>query len=124
MDNQALCSLSLHELSEQLRAGKVSSSEATRATLDRIRAHAGLNAYITVMEDSALAAAAQADNELRAGRSRGPLHGVPVAVKDLCWTKGVPTTCASRVLRGWRPDASATVVERLEAAGAIIVGKL
>jgi amidase len=124
MDNQALCSLSLHELSEQLRAGKVSASEATRATLDRIRANSGLNAYITVMGDSALPAAAQADNELRAGRSRGPLHGVPVAVKDLCWTKGVPTTCASRVLRGWRPDASATVVERLEAAGAIIVGKL
>jgi amidase len=124
MNPDALCYLSLHELADELRAGKVSSMEATRAILDRIRTHAGLNAYITVMEDSALGAARVADNEMRAGRIRGPLHGVPVAVKDLCWTKGVLTTCASRVLRDWRPDASATVVERLEAAGAIIVGKL
>src|SRR5260370_31447227 len=124
MDNQALCHLSLHELAGHLRAGKVSSGEVTRAILARIRAHAGFNAYITVMEESALGAATVADNEMRAGRLRGPLHGVPVAVKDLCWTKGVLTTCASRVLRDWRPDTSATVVDRLEAAGAIIVGKL
>jgi amidase len=124
MNPDALCYLSLHELADELRAGKVSSTEATRAILDRIRAHAGLNAYITVTEDSALRAATVADNERRTGRIRGPLHGVPVAVKDLCCTKGVLTTCASRVLRDWRPDTSATVVERLEAAGAIIVGKL
>ena len=124
MDNQALCNLSLHELSDQLRTAKVSSSEATRAILDRIRAHRDLNAYIAVMEESALRAASQADAEIRADRYRGPLHGVPVAVKDLCWTKGVATTCASKVLRDWIPDSSATVVERLEAAGAVIVGKL
>lgn len=124
MDSEALCYLPLHELAEQIRAGKISSSEVTRATLDRIRAKARLNAYLTVMEESALRAAAAVDEEIRAGRRRGPLHGVPVAVKDLCQTRGVLTTCASRVLRDWRPDSSATVVEGLEAAGAVIVGKL
>jgi len=124
MDSEALCYLPLYELAEQLRAGKLSSSEATRAILERIRAKARLKAYLTVMEESALRAAASADDEIRGGRWRGPLHGVPVAVKDLCQTRGVVTTCASRVLRDWRPDSSAAVVERLEAAGAIVVGKL
>jgi len=124
MSDQVLCYLSLHELSAQLHAGKISSAEVTRATLDRIRAHSNLNAYITVMDEAATRAAARADTELEARRSRGPLHGVPVAVKDLCYTKGIRTTCASGVLRDWVPNESATVVERLEAAGAVIVGKL
>jgi amidase len=83
-----------------------------------------LHAYLTVLNESALRRAAQADEEIRAGKWRGPLHGVPIAVKDLCQTKGILTTCASRVLRDWRPDANATVVERLELAGAVLVGKL
>ncbi len=124
MDLEALCYLPMHELAEQVRARKISSTEVTHAILDRIRAKARLNAYLTVMEESALRAAASADDEIRAGKSRGPLHGVPVAVKDLCQTRGILTTCASRLLRDWRPDSSATVVERLEAAGAVIVGKL
>jgi amidase len=124
MDDQTLCYLSLHELSDLLRRRKVSSVEVTRAILNRIRTHVRLNAYLLVMEESALRAAAQADRELRAMGSRGPLHGVPLAVKDLCWIRGVPTTCGSKVLRDWRPDTSATVVERLEAAGAVIIGKL
>ncbi len=124
VDDQTLCYLSLQELSDQLRGGGVSSVGATRAILNRIRANAELNAYLLVMEESALRAAVQADRELKAGVLRGPLHGVPLAVKDLCWIKGEPTTCASRVLRDWRPQASATVVERLETAGAIIIGKL
>ena len=99
MSDEPLCYLSLQELSAQLHAGKISSAEATRATLDRIRAQSKLNAYITVMDESATQAAANADKELRAGRSRGPLHGVPIGVKDLCFTKGVRTTCASGVLR-------------------------
>src|SRR5216683_122322 len=68
--------------------------------------------------------AVAADKEIATGRWRGPLHGVPVAVKDLCWTKGVPTTCASKVLRDWRPDSNATVVDRFEAACAVLLGKL
>jgi amidase len=93
--------------------------------LDRIKqTNPKLHAYITVLEDSALSQAAQADAEIKAGRLRGPLHGVPVAVKDLCWTKGIPTTCARKVLRDWRPDSNATVVNRFEAAGAVLLGKL
>src|SRR5712671_5185403 len=125
MDSKTICFLSLHELSAQLRDRKLSSVEVTRCVLDRIsQTNPKLRAYITVLEDSALGQASQADKEINAGRWRGPLHGVPIAVKDLCWTKGVPTTCASKVLRDWRPDSNATVVDRFEAAGAVLLGKL
>ncbi len=125
MESDALCYLSLQDLSAQLRTGKLSSVEVTRCILERIhRMNPRLHAYLTVLDESALRRATQADEEIRAGDWRGPLHGVPIAVKDLCQTKGVLTTCASRVLRNWRPDSSATVVERLEAAGAVLLGKL
>lgn len=125
MDAETLCYLSLTELAARLRAQELSSIEVTRTILERIRkANPHLHAYLTVLEDAALRAAEQADRAIGAGQWRGPLHGVPIAVKDLCWTKGVPTTCASRVLRDWRPTANATVVDRLEAAGAVLLGKL
>ena len=125
MESDALCYLSLQDLSTQLRAGKISSVEVTRCVLDRIeQMNPRLHAYLTVLNEAALGRAAEADREIRAGKWRGPLHGVPVAVKDLCQTKGVLTTCASRVLRDWRPGANATVVERLELAGAVLLGKL
>ncbi len=125
MDEQELCNLSLRELSEMLRKREVASADVTRRVLDRIRRlNPRLRAYITVLEDSAIAAAQRADGEIASGRWRGPLHGVPVAVKDLCWTRGVRTTCSSSVLRDWRPESSATVVTRLENAGAVLLGKL
>ena len=125
MESEALCYLSVEELSRQLHSGKLSSVEVTRSILDRIhRMNPRLHAYLTVLDESALQSAAQADAEIRAGKWRGPLHGVPIAVKDLCQTKGVLTTCASRVLRDWRPDSNAAVVERLAAAGAVMLGKL
>jgi amidase len=125
MESDNLCYLSLQDLSGQLRTGKLSSVEVTRCILDRIQQmNPRLHAYLTVLDESALYRAAQVDEEIRSGHRRGPLHGVPIAVKDLCQTKGVRTTCASRILRDWRPDSSATVVERLEAAGAVLVGKL
>src|SRR5882757_7413300 len=125
MDSLAICYMPLHELSAQLRDGKLSSVEVTRCVLDRIKqTNPTLRAYLTVLDDSALSQAAQADKEINAGRWRGPLHGVPVAVKDLCWTKGIRTTCASKVLRDWRPDNNATVVDRFETAGAVLLGKL
>ncbi len=125
MESDALCYLSVEELSRQLHSGKLSSVEVTRSILDRIhRMNPRLHAYLTVLDESALQSAAQADAEIRAGKWRGPLHGVPIAVKDLCQTKGVLTTCASRVLRDWRPDSNAAVVERLAAAGAVMLGKL
>ncbi len=122
---ESLCFLSLSELANLIRERKVTSAGATRAILDRIRKlNPSLRAYLTVLDESAIRQAEAADQEIAAGRWRGPLHGVPVAVKDLCWTKGVPTTCASKVLRDWRPDANATVVDRFAAAGAVLLGKL
>ena len=117
--------LTLSELSTRLRRREIGSVEATHAILDRIHGlNPTLRAYLTILEASALRQAEAADKEIAAGKWRGPLHGVPVAVKDLCWTKGVPTTCASKVLRDWRPASNATVVDRFEAAGAILLGKL
>jgi amidase len=125
MEPRDLCFLSLTELSARLRDRALSPVEATRAVLDRIRRlDPSLHAYLAVLEERAIARATEAEREIRAGRWRGALHGVPIAVKDLCQTAGIPTTCASRVLRDWKPEASATVVERLEAAGAILLGKL
>ena len=125
MDERDLCNLSLRELSTLLRTRKVSSKEVTQCVLGRIRRlNPHLRAYNTIMEDSALAAAERADKSAEAAQWRGPLHGIPLAVKDLCWTKGVRTTCSSSVLRDWRPDSDATVVTRLENAGAVILGKL
>ena len=122
---KTLCFLTLGELSELLRKREITSVEVTRAVLDRIhKLNPTLRAYLTILDDSALGQAEAADKEIAAGKWRGPLHGVPVAVKDLCWTKGVPTTCASKVLRDWRPDSNATVVDRFEAAGAVLLGKL
>lgn len=122
---KTLCLLTLGELSARLRKREVTSVAATRAVLDRIhQLNPGLRAYLTILDDSALRQAEVADKEIAAGKWRGPLHGVPVAVKDLCWTKGVATTCASKVLRDWRPDSNATVVDRFEAAGAVLLGKL
>jgi amidase len=125
MDEKTLCNLSIRELAGLLRKRELSSAEVTLQMLNRIRRlNPSLRAYITVLEDSALEAAAQADKEIVAGKLRGPLHGVPVAVKDLCFTKGIRTTCSSSVLSDWRPDSTATVVMRLESAGAVILGKL
>jgi aspartyl-tRNA(Asn)/glutamyl-tRNA(Gln) amidotransferase subunit A len=82
-----------------------------------------LNAFITLDPERILAEARRAEQELRGGRARGPLHGVPIAVKDLCWTRGERTTAGSKVLAGFVPDEDASVVTRLRAAGAVIFGK-
>jgi aspartyl-tRNA(Asn)/glutamyl-tRNA(Gln) amidotransferase subunit A len=119
-----LCALSLGELSRALRGRRVTSSAATRACLARIDERNGeLNAFLAVTAEAALAAAAQMDAELREGRYRGPLHGVPVALKDLYDTAGVPTTAGSAVLRNRVPEQDATVVRRLRRAGAVLLGK-
>jgi aspartyl-tRNA(Asn)/glutamyl-tRNA(Gln) amidotransferase subunit A len=108
-----------------LRSGALTSTELTRAVLDRIAATEPLiHAYVVVFGDEAMAAASRADTELRSGRDRGALHGIPIAVKDIIDVAGAPTRCGSRV----RDDASpaggdAEVVTRLRTAGAVIVGK-
>ena len=117
--------LSLDEVARRLKARKLSSVEMTGAMLDRIREiDPGLKSYATVTAGRALADAKRLDAETAAGSSRGPLHGVPIAVKDLCNTEGVATAAGMAIHRANVPSADATVVTRLKAAGAVILGKL
>jgi len=120
-----LCFLSISQLAEQIKTRTVSPVEATRAYLDRIQAlDAKLNSYITVTAERALQEARTAEEQIRSGTYLGPLHGVPLAHKDIIATKGIKTTCASKVLKDAVPDYDATVIERLRAAGSILLGKL
>lgn len=117
--------LSITEAASQLRSRKVSSRELTQESLQRSRAlQPQLNAFLTFMEDEALAAAQQADQDFAKGIDRGPLQGIPVAVKDLFYTKGVKTTAGSKIFADFVPSHDATVVEKLRAAGAVLTGKL
>lgn len=111
-------------LAEKLQAGEVSSVEATRAHLDRIAAVDGaVHAFLHVSDEAALATAADVDARRAAGEELHPLAGVPIAVKDVVVTQGVPTTAGSRILEGWVPPYDATLVERIKAAGLPILGK-
>ncbi|WP_301123072.1 amidase [Mycolicibacterium fortuitum] len=116
---------SLLDTAAALKSGQTSPVELTRALLDRInRLQPSLHAYVTVTEQTALAQAEQAEREITSGNYRGPLHGIPIAVKDLCRTKGIPTTAGMSIYAQYRPDYDATVVQRLRDAGAILLGKL
>jgi aspartyl-tRNA(Asn)/glutamyl-tRNA(Gln) amidotransferase subunit A len=119
-----LTRLPAHELAEAFRAGAVTPSEAAEAYLARIAALDGrVRAYLTVTAEEARRAAAAADARYRAGRPLGPLDGVPITYKDVLSTRGVRTTCGSRILEGWVPPFDATVVARLGAAGVVPLGK-
>jgi amidase len=116
--------LSLRAVARRIAAGEVSPVDLTERMLARIaRVDPGLKSYATVMRDQAIADARKAAAEIAAGRSRGPLHGVPIAIKDLCWTKGVRTMGGLAVRRDFTPTQDATVVARLRAAGAVVLGK-
>jgi aspartyl-tRNA(Asn)/glutamyl-tRNA(Gln) amidotransferase subunit A len=98
--------------------------ELTKQCLDQIgKLNPDLNAFITVTADSALARAKELDRELAQGFDRGPLHGIPIAHKDLMWTKGIRTTSGSKIFADFMPDRDAPVVEKLAEAGAVMVGK-
>ena len=115
--------LSLDEVARRLKARKLSSVEATRAILERIdKLDPKLKSYATVTPERALQDAARLDAETAAGKSRGKLHGVPIAVKDLCNTAGVPTAAGMAIHRQHVPAKDATVVARLKQAGAVILG--
>jgi aspartyl-tRNA(Asn)/glutamyl-tRNA(Gln) amidotransferase subunit A len=119
-----LCELGLADLARQIESRSVSSTEIVEAALARLdRLNDKLNAFITVAHESARAAARQADEELARSVYRGPLQGVPVSVKDLFFTAGLRTSGGSRILAEWVPDEDSALVERLKAAGAVILGK-
>ncbi|MBI3687065.1 MAG: Asp-tRNA(Asn)/Glu-tRNA(Gln) amidotransferase subunit GatA [Actinobacteria bacterium] len=112
------------ELAGQIAAGQVSAAEVTQAHLDRIAAvDPALHAFLHVDADGALAAAKTVDERRAAGERLGPLAGVPLALKDVVVSKGLPTTCGSKILEGWVPPYDATITRRMKDAGIIILGK-
>jgi aspartyl-tRNA(Asn)/glutamyl-tRNA(Gln) amidotransferase subunit A len=114
----------ISELAQRLRRREISPVEIARACLDRIeKLNPGLNAFITVMAESALAQARAAEAEIARGEWRGPLHGIPIALKDLIDTAGVRTTAASALYKDRIPAEDADVLRRLRTEGAVIVGK-
>ena len=116
---------SIAKLSDMIRRKEISPVGLTLAYLNRIDALNGrLGAFITVMREHALSQARQAERSIQAGDYLGPLHGIPVAIKDIIYTRGVLTSAGSRVLADHVPDEDSTLVERLNEAGAVLLGKL
>lgn len=114
----------ISKLSRLIQAGELSPVELTELTLARLdRIDPALNSYITVMAEAALAQARAAESAIHSGAYRGPLHGIPYALKDLFFTQGVKTTAGSKVFADFVPDFDATVVRKLNAAGAVLLGK-
>ncbi|SCG71292.1 aspartyl/glutamyl-tRNA(Asn/Gln) amidotransferase subunit A [Micromonospora echinaurantiaca] len=119
-----LTKLTATEIAGLVAAGETSAVEVTQAHLDRIAAvDDRVHAFLHVDAEGALAAARDVDERRAAGERLGPLAGVPVAVKDVLTTKGVPTTVGSKILEGWRPPYDSTIVRRLRAAGTVMLGK-
>lgn len=124
MSEAPLWQLSIVDLAARIRTRRVTAAQAVEACLERIACRdAALNAFTQVLADSARAQAHAADEEITAGRYRGPLHGVPVSIKDLIDMAGLPTTAASRVQADHVAQVDASVVARVREAGAVIVGK-
>lgn len=125
MPDLDLCHASIADLSRAFGSGELSPVEATQAHLERIeRLNPTLRAYTRVLAESALADAKRAEQEIGRGQHRGPLHGVPIGIKDLCFTAGVPTTASMTIYQDFVPTYDATVVSRLRDAGAVLLGKL
>ena len=125
MDKGEIPFLSATELAGLYRSGEVSPVEATEAYLERIQEiDSKLNSYITVTAERALADAQAAEVEISGGNYRGPMHGIPIAVKDQVYTNGILTTGGSSILRDFVPAEDATVMSNLKQAGAVLLGKL
>lgn len=139
--NEALCDLSAHEIARRVKSGENSAVQVLESTLDRIRNVEGnspstasytfdpadlekIHAYITVTKDRAQVQAERVDKAIEEGQDPGPLAGVPLAVKDIFCVRGTPSTAGSRILENFISPYSATPVERLEAAGAVTIGKV
>ena len=124
MEERELEELTIARLAGRIESGEVSPVDLTHLVFERIeRLNPVLNAYVTLTRDQALADAEKAAKEIGSGGYRGPLHGIPFSIKDNIAIKGVRTTAGSKTLSAWKPDHDATVVSRLKAAGAVILGK-
>ncbi len=125
MDNAELCFMTISEASGLIANGELSPVDLVQAHLDRISdTDTRLNSFITLLEERSLEAARQAEKDIQESGSMGPLHGVPIALKDLYYTKGVRTTIGSKIMADFVPDYDAAVVERFSDAGAVLLGKL
>ena len=119
-----LLNLTAHELSAAIKSGETTAYEAMEAVLARIDStESDINAYVTVDKEAALAKAKKADEDIKSGKLTGPLAGVPVAIKDNMCTKDMLTTCSSKILSNFVPTFSSEAVLKLEAAGAVVIGK-
>jgi aspartyl-tRNA(Asn)/glutamyl-tRNA(Gln) amidotransferase subunit A len=124
IDENALAYLPVERLAPLVARGKISPVELVERAAQRIeRLNPAVNAFITLTIESALGEARRAEREIRGGLRRGPLHGIPISLKDNIWTRGVRTTAGSKILADFFPSEDATVVRRLRRAGAIVIGK-
>ena len=125
MNPEEICYLSAGELSRLIQKREISPVEIVKAHLDRIESlEPILNSFITLLADQAMEAARQAEKEIQAGRYRGPLHGIPLGLKDLFYTKGIRTTSGSKIFDTFIPNVDGTVVTKLKEAGTLLLGKL
>ena len=120
-----LLTQTIETIAPLIQSKEISPVELTEAMLDRVyKIDKKLNSYISISDELALTGATQAESEIKKGLYRGPLHGVPIALKDLVNVTGIETTCASTIRKKFKPEHDATVVEKLKSAGAVILGKL
>ena len=125
MSPQDLHLMTVADLGALIQSRQLSPADLTRSYLERIeRLNPTLGAYITVMAETAMAEATAAEEEIAGGTYRGPMHGIPVAIKDIIYTEGVLTSAGSRVLADHVPEYDSTIVERLRSSGAVLLGKL
>ena len=125
MPTEELAYADIAEVAPRIRAREITATQLTEVCLERIDRFDGrINAFITLLADSALAQARQLDAERSKGASRGPLHGIPVAHKDLYYTKGVRTTAGSKILADFVPEHNATFVSKLETVDMVLLGKV
>ena len=125
MESSEVPSLSIAEAAQLIASKRLSPVEVVNAHLDRIEGTEGrLNSFITLLREASMKAAKKAERAIQSGDYLGPLHGIPIGLKDLYYTKGIRTTVGSKILRDFVPNADAAVTERFKEAGAIIIGKL
>ncbi|MDI4649521.1 amidase [Cohnella hashimotonis] len=123
--NPPLSYAPIHELAQQIESRQLSPVELAEASIERAAGlNPKLNAFVTMTAELALAQARQAEEEIMRGAYRGPLHGIPIVHKDLYYTKGIRTTCSSKILADFVPDHDATTVAKLHAAGSVLLGKV
>ena len=125
MSGDEIAALSLADVGEKIAEKEISSLEATEAALDRIERYGEkLHAVVHCDQDAARASARKADEDLASGNVRGPMHGVPLAHKDMYYRAGWTAACGSNILDGFVPDVTSTAIQRLDAAGALDIARL